>query len=120
MMLDCTLTWATQRPTLCPACLEDLDSGNIVFHKNVAFCPLCAHDSAAGRRDACMRFFREALSPDQWASYRRLLFFTPSRRPRKPLQLVRRDDADGWLFDPDTDYNNPAEDTNPVAGGSPI
>ena len=114
------LSWTTKRPTLCPSCLEELTDASIVFCENLAFCPLCALPDNDRVRDHCLRIFHAALSPDQWATYRRLNFFTPSRHPRKPLQLVRRDGVDSWLLDPDSEDLPSVVDDNPLAGGSPI
>lgn len=130
-MTQCSLSWTTKNPTLCPMCLEVITNDNIVFVEAVAFCPLCALPDSDCERDRCLRVFFQALASDHWATFRRLHFFTPSRRPRKPLQLVRRNDADDWLLDPDTDYAypdlwaacaepEPVEDNNPVGGGSPV
>jgi len=120
MPITYTLSWTTAFPALCPSCLEALNDANIVFVENLAFCPLCALPYAAARHYACLRIFRSTLSPNHRATYRRLDFFTPQRHPGIPLQLVRRHGKSSWLLNPDTDDLPPAEDDNPVAGGSPI
>ena len=120
MKLNCRLDWTTTRPTLCPSCLEELNSANIVFHQNVAFCPLCCLFDNRGVADDCVRIFSSTLAPDHWAQYRRLLFFTPRRHPKKPLQLVRAGDADDWLLDPQPENHSPVTDDNPISGGSPV
>jgi hypothetical protein len=119
-MLECDLAWKTRRQTLCPSCLEALNRDNIVFRDNLAFCPLCALDDNHRAIDACLYIFSSALSPDHWATYRGLLFFTPTSHPIQPLQLVRRDSEDSWLLDPLSDNMLPSQDHNPVAGGSPV
>lgn len=119
-MLELDLAWKTRRQTLCPSCLEELNSDNIVFRDNLAFCPLCALDDNHRAIDACLQLFSSALSPDQWASYRGLLFFTPTSHPQFPLQLVRRNGGDSFLLDPLSDAVLPSQDDNPVAGGSPV
>lgn len=119
-MLECDLSWKTRRQTLCPSCLEELNSDNIVFRDNLAFCPLCALDDNHVAIDACLRIFNSSLSPDHWASYRGLLFFTPGSHPKLPLQLVRADSPDSWLLDPLSDRLPLFPDDNPVAGGSPV
>ncbi len=130
-MLPFVLTWTPINPVLCPGCLKVLANDDIIFRDNLAFCPLCALPRSDLVRDTCLRVFNSALAPDQWASYRGLSFFTPSRRPGVPLHLVRRGSPDDWLLDPDTDYDCPdlwtgspdpdsVIDDNPAAGGSPI
>lgn len=120
MTVQTELAWTTTRPTLCPSCLEELNSANIVFVDNLAFCPLCAHPDNARVADECLRLFNSTLSPDHWAKYRRLLFFTPRRHPKLPLQLVRADGPDGWLLDPEPENNSSVVDDNPISGGSPV
>ena len=120
MTIQIELSWTTKHPTLCPCCLELLCSDNIVFYDDVAFCPLCVLPHSDDVRDECLRFFSHALSPNHWAAYRGLHFFAPSRRPKVPLQLVRRNSPDDWLIDPDSDFATLTEDDNPVAGGSPV
>lgn len=119
-MIPYDLAWTTTRPTLCPGCLEPLISANIVFRDNLAFCPLCALPDNHRVIDACLRIFSSALSPDHWAEYRGLLFFTPTSHPEQPLQLVRTGGPDAWLLDPLADDLPLFPDDNPVAGGSPV
>jgi len=130
-MVPCTLTWTTINPTRCPACLEVLTDDSIVFCDGLAFCPLCALPSCDDLRDACVRVFFATLSPDCYATYRGLNFFTPNRCPGVPLQLVRPGCADDWLLDPLADCfqgtlpfpetkATPVVDDNPGLGRPPI
>jgi len=120
MPIGCSLTWTTKHQTLCPSCLERLHSANIVFCDNLAFCPLCSLAGNRCVRNECLRLFRSALASNHSATYRRLNFFTPSRHPNKPLQLVRRNEPDGWLLNPEYEDYLPAPDDYPVGGGSPV
>lgn len=97
-MLKCSLSWTLLRRPLCPACLEELTDASFVFRDNLAFCPLCAHAHRDVMRDECVRLFYATIAPNHIAIFRRLVFFTPHRTPRKPIQLVRVGDADDWLL----------------------
>lgn len=132
MPLPLTLTWQTINPPLCPCCLEELTNDNLMFDHNTAFCPLCVLPRMDRPRFDCLCLLRDAVAQDHRATYRGLHFFTPSRHPKQPLQLVRTNSPDDWLLDPDSDLCGLATDLvggfaprqtvddNPVAGGSPV
>lgn len=120
MPIECSLAWTTKNRMLCPCCLEELNCANIVFADSLAVCPLCALPGNRFVRAECLRLLRTVVASNQWASYRRLLLFTPSRHPNKPLQLVRRNESDAWLLNPIGEAEQPVADENPIAGGSPV
>lgn len=132
MPIPFSLSWSSVRPTLCPCCLEVLNSDNVVFNSNTAFCLLCVLPLMDGPRIDCLCLLSDAIAQDHWACFRGLYFFTPSRQPRLPVQLVRTGGPDDWLLNPDSDLctrsdamiaprgPGPPPDDNPIAGGSPI
>ena len=89
MRISLTASFHTQ--PLCPFCLCDLGTNNVVFYGRFAFCPDCLGSSAGSNPDEAIWAMVNWLHSRHITDFRNLIFFTPQRRPNSSVQLIPYD-----------------------------